>query len=174
MAPLVRRTWSPRGETPKLVQSRSYHDKVSVAAALWLSPRRDRLGLYFQTLVNDYFNNWYAAAFLEALLGELTGRVVVVWDGGSMHKGDPIRQLEDHFASRLSLEKFPPDSPELDPVEPLWSWLKYSRLCNFGPEDARQLNDRVIAELTPIREDQDFLKNLFHASELPLPRALLS
>jgi putative transposase len=174
MAPLVRRTWSRRGETPKLVQSSGRHEKVSVAAALWLSPRRDRLGLYFQTLVDGYFNNWYSAAFLEALLGELTGRIVVVWDGGSMHKGDPIRQLEDLFASRLSLERFPPDAPELDPVEPLWSWLKYSRLCNFAPDDTLQLNGRVIAELTSIRADQDFLRNLFHASELPLPRALLS
>jgi hypothetical protein len=34
--------------------------------------------------------------------------VVVVWDGGSMHKGDPIRELESAFAGRLILEKLPP------------------------------------------------------------------
>ena len=56
MAPLVRRTWAPRGRTPDLVQQGGgHHEKVSVAAALWLSPRRDRLGLYFKTLVNGYF-----------------------------------------------------------------------------------------------------------------------
>jgi hypothetical protein len=32
----------------------------------------------------------------------------------------------------------------------------------------------VIAELAKVRDDQAFLRNLFHASELPLPRALLS
>jgi hypothetical protein len=52
--------------------------------ALWLSPRRDHLGLYFRTLPDGYFDNWYVAAFLEAMLQELPGRFVVVWDGGTM------------------------------------------------------------------------------------------
>ena len=99
---------------------------------------------------------------------------VVVWDGGGMHKGDPIRAVEAHFADRLSLEALPPYAPMLNPVEPLWSWLKYSRLNNFAPRDPTELDDRVTAELTAIREDQAFLRNLFHASELPMPLTLLS
>ena len=91
---------------------------------MWLSPRRDRLGLYFHTLADGYFDNWYVTAFLEAMLQDLAGRFVVVWDGGPMHKGDPIRDLEAHFADRLSLERLPPWAPMLNPVEPLWSWLK--------------------------------------------------
>lgn len=174
MAPLARRTWAPRGRTPELVQKSGAREKVSVAAALWLSPRRDRLGLYTQTLANGYFDNWYVAAFLEAMLQELTARFVVVWDGGSMHKGDPIGALMAHFADRLVLEKLPPYAPMLNPVEPLWSWLKWERLSNWGPQGARELDARVTAELAAVREDQAFLRNLFHASDLPLPRALLS
>ena len=174
MAPLVRRTWAPRGQTPALEQCGGHRQKVSVAAALWLSPRRDRLGLSFQTLPNGYFDNWYVTAFLEAMPRELAGRFVVVWDGGPMHRGDPIRQLASHVEDRLSLEDLPPWAPMLCPVEPLWGWLKYDQLCNFAPQDALQLNERVIAEWTTIREDQTFLRNLFHASERPLPRTLLS
>lgn len=175
MAPLVRRTWAPRGETPNLVQrgGGGPREKVSVAVALWLTPHRDRLELYFQTLPNDFFNPWYVAAFLEALLVTVPGRVLVVWDGGSMHKGDPIRQTQEAYSNRLTLEKLPPYAPMLNPVEPLWSWLKYDRLCNFAPQNALELNQRVFAELIDVRRDQKFLRNLFHASELPLPRALL-
>lgn len=174
MAPLVRRTWAPRGQTPQLDQSGGQRQKVSVAAALWLPPRRDRLSLSFATLVNGYFDNWQSAAFLEALLQELTGRVVVVWDGGSMHKGDAIHELAERCADRLSLEKFPPYAPILNPVEPVWSWLKYGRLCNFAPQDAIELDQAIVAELTSIQNDQGMLQSFFHASELPLPRALLS
>jgi transposase len=173
MAPLVRRTWAPRGQTPDLDQCGT-RQKVSVAAALWLSPRRERLGLYFQTLPDGYFDNWYVAAFLEAMLHDLPGRFVVVWDGGPMHRGDPIRQLTSHFADRLSLEDLPPWAPTLNPVDTLWGWLKYDQLCNFAPRDTLPLNERVIMELTAIREDQTFLRNLYHGSELPLPRTLLS
>ena len=97
-------------------------------------PRRDRLGLYFHTLANGYFDNWYVTAFLEAMLQDLAGRFVVVWDGGPMHKGDPIRDLRSHFADRLGLERLPPCAPMLNPVEPLWSWLKWERLSNFAPQ----------------------------------------
>ncbi len=174
MAPLARRTWSPRGRTPELVQKSGTREKVSVAAAVWLSPTRDRLGLYSHTLANGYFDSWYMAAFLEAMLKDLTGRFVVVWDGGPMHKGDPIRDLMGHFADRLDLERLPPYAPMLNPVEPLWSWLKWGRLSNFAPKDAQEIETRTVAELAKVCEDQTFLRNLFHASDLPLPLALLS
>jgi transposase len=175
MAPLVRRTWALRGDTPSLVQrgGGGPREKVSIAAALWLNPQRDTLELYFQTLPNDFFNSWNMAAFLEALLISVPGRTVVVWDGGPMHKGDPIRQTQEVYSDRLTLERLPPYAPMLNPVEPLWSWLKYDRLNNFAPQNALELNERMFAELIEVRRDQRFLRNLFHASELPLPRALL-
>lgn len=174
MAPLLRRTWAPRGRTPSLTQAGGRRKKVSVAAALWSSPRRDDLGLYFHTLADGYFDDWYVTAFLEAMLRDLSGRFVVVWDGGPMHKGEPIRALEAHFADRPSLERLPPFAPVLNPVEALWSWLKHSRLNNSAPRDPAELDGRVVAELTAIRNDQAFLRGLFHASELPLPLTLLS
>jgi transposase len=174
MAPLARRTWAPRGQTPELVQRSGTREKVSVAAAVWLSPLRDRLGLYWHTLANGYFDSWAMAAFLEAMLKDLPGRFVVVWDGGPMHKGGPIRDLTGHFGDRLDLERLPPYAPMLNPIEPLWSWLKWGRLSNFAPRDAAEIETRVVAELAKIGGDQGFLRNLFHASDLPLPRALLS
>jgi transposase len=124
-------------------------------------------------LANGYFDTWHVVAFLEAMLKDLAGRFVVVWDGGSMHKGDPIRAREAPFADRLSLERLPSFAPMLNPVEPLWSWLQWDRLSNFAPQDALELNERVVAELEAVRDDQEFLRDLLHASELPLPRTLL-
>ena len=173
MAPLVRRTWSPRGETPVLLQKGKHREKVSVAAALCLSPARQRLRLLFQTLVNAYFDNQRTADFLRAVLCQVPGRLVVLWDGGTMHKGDPIHDLLEGYPTRLNVERLPPYAPMLNPVEPIWSWLKYGRLCNFAPGDARALNEAVVAELTPLRRDQNSLRGFWHASDLPLPRALL-
>jgi transposase len=174
MAPLARRTWAPRGGTPELVQKSGTREKVSVLAALCLSPRRDRLDLYSQTLANGYFDTWHVASFLEAMVQGLVGRFVVIWDGGSMHKGDPINQLVRESQGRLDLERLPAHAPVLMPMEQVWTWLKYDRLCNFPPRDAHHLNEAVIRELDVIRDDQHRLRNFFHASRLPLPRALLS
>src|SRR5262249_8761729 len=150
-----------------------HREKVSVAAALWLTPRRDRVGLAYQTLINGYFRNEEVAEFLEGAVPGLGGPVVVIWDRGNMHKGSPINDLVRDSAGQLELEALPAHAWDLMPVEPLWGWLKYSRLCNFAPEDAHQLNARVIRALDTIREDQPRLRSFFHASELPLLRTLL-
>jgi transposase len=173
MAPLVRRTWAPRGHPPTLVQQ-GHRGKVSVAAALWLTPLRDRLGLFFLTLPNGYFNSLQVADFMDALMQELAGPVVALWDRGSIHQGDPIRALMNRFGTRLILERLPPYAPNLSPVESLWRWLKYDRLCNFAPLDVDQLNDMVLTELSAIQNDQVLLRSFFYTSALPLPRALLS
>ena len=174
MAPLVRRSWAPRGEPPLILQKAGHREKVSVAGALWLSPSRDRLGLFFETIINGYFDNEDVVGFLEDLMKQLHKPAVVLWDGGTMHKGDPIDELVRRKAGRLTLEGLPAHTPELMPMEQGWSWLKYDRLCNFAPEDAVQLNERVFDELQAIQDDQKLLQGFFHASDLPLPRALLS
>jgi hypothetical protein len=61
----------------------------------------------------------------------------------------------------------------LNPVEPLWSWLKHSRLANYAPVSAATANHRIHEELDAITSDQEFLQAMWKASHLPLPRTLL-
>lgn len=174
MGPLLRRTWAPRGQTPQLRQRGKQRDKVSIAAALWWAPsQRQRLGLYYETLTNAYYNNLRMAEFVEHLMRELPQRILIVWDGGGMHKGDPIREVVARCAPRLHLERLPPYAPMLNPVEAIWSWLKHSRLANYAPRDAVMTNHRVHEELDTISHDQEFLQSMWRASELPPPFALL-
>jgi hypothetical protein len=173
MAPLVRRSRVPLGEPPVLRQKAGHREKVSVAAALWLTPARDRLGLFTQTLVKGYFDNARVAEFLRGLREELDGPVIVGWDGGTMHKGDPIRDLQREQAGELWLGRLPPYGSELMPVGQLWTWLKYDGLPNSAAWDVQELDAAARAELAAIQGDQERLKNFFHASKLPLPRAVL-
>ena len=173
MAPLLRRSWAMKGQPPQQHQRVGHREKVSVAAALWLTPRRDRLHLAYQTLVNGYYSNIEVADFLQAAVDGLPAPAVIIWDGGTMHKGGPIRDLVEESHGRLEIEPLPANAPELMPTEQVWNWLKYSRLSNYAPRNARELNARVVQELDAIREQQQLLTSLFHLSDLPLPRALL-
>lgn len=174
MAPLRRRSWSLRGQPLQMKEKAGHREKVSVIGALWLTPSRDRLTLAYQTMVNGYFSNVEVAEFLSGALQWLSEPLVVIWDSGSMHKGGPIRELVADSKGRLVLEPLPAHAPMLNPIEQVWTWLKYGRLCNFAPQDAHDLNQAVIRELDPIRDEQQRLQNFFHASDLPLPRALLT
>lgn len=64
-------------------------------------------------------------------------------------------------------------APMLNPIEPLWSWMKYSQLSNFPPDDEWQMNDVATGLLEIAKHDQAILDGIFDASELPRPVPLL-
>src|SRR5262249_6854899 len=127
-----------------------------------------RLGLYFATDPKDHFNAELVVRFLRDLLKHLRGKVVVVWDRGSNHKGPAIRRFLARN-DRLTLEDLPGDAPDLNPVEAVWGWLKYGKLANFVPDDVHDLEDWVIEYLVPLKCDPDLLRLLWYGSELPFP-----
>jgi len=173
MMPLLRRSLAPRGQTPIFKHKAKERERVSLIGALTLSPRRGRLGLYFSTLVNDYFEQNAVAWFLRQVLRHLRGRVIVVWDRGPMHHGPEIRQvLKDH--PRLSLELLPPYAPELNPVEQIWNYLKWNRLCNLAPQDSSDLENHIFKELQAVRHDRKRLRSFWNASNLPWPTLALA
>ncbi len=166
MSPLVRRTLAPRGKTPVLKVKGSHHDRVSITAALTISPRHNRLGLYWQSYPKKFVNSERAAWFLRNLLYYLRGPVTVVWDGGPMHKGEPIRRVLRDYP-RLQLERLPPYAPELNPIEYLWDHLKYGALPNFTPDDVFQLDSILCQHLRHTKHDQLRLQGFYHHSTLP-------
>jgi transposase len=174
MAPLLRCSWALRGHPPESKYKAGHREKVSVAAVLWLSPLRDQLHLGYQTLVNGYFTNVEVAEFLGGIVSGMLSPVILLWDSGTMHKGDPIRALVEESPGRLDIEPLPAHAPKLMPVEFLWRWLKYGRLCNFAPRDAHHLNEAVIRELDAIWDNQVLLSSFVHQSELPLPLTLIT
>lgn len=172
MVPLLRRSWCPRGHPSNLFHRAKAREKVSIAGAIVLSPRRRRVRLLFQILIKAYFNNVQVADLLRSLARQLRGPIIVIWDSGTMHKGDPIREALRQLSPRVTLERLPPYAPMLNPVEHVWAWLKYDRLQNFAPEDAYHLGAVVEAELDAICWDDHFLRRLWQGSDLPIPPAL--
>jgi transposase len=168
LTPLVRRTLAPRGETPILAVPGGPRDKVSVIAGLSLSPVAQRPGLYFRTFPNAYVTTPDTADFLRDLLRHLRGNVIVVWDRGPIHRGDPIRRVLAAYP-RLTLESLPAYAPELNPVEQLWNHIKYGRLANLTAPDAHVLDDLVVECLIDAKFDPQRLRGFYSATPLGLP-----
>jgi transposase len=170
--PVVRRTWAPVGRTPILDAWGCHRDKVSVIGAVSISPVARRPGFYFTTDPGGYFTPEKVVEFLRELLKHLRGKVIVVWDGGPNHKGPAIRKLLARN-KRLRLERLPAYSPDLNPVEVAWGWLKYGKMSNFVPRDVQHLDDWVLEYLVELKCDQRLLRQLWEGSELPFPTPLI-
>lgn len=137
MAPLVRRSWAPAGQTPVLYQRGAHHRKVSVIAALCVSPRRDALRFYFRLHPTDIAAT-HVIAFLGALDRELDAPWLMLWDRLNAHRACRTRDF-------LLAHRWPPPfffpayAPELNPTEYAWSWLKTNPLANFARCDLDSL-----------------------------------
>jgi putative transposase len=166
LAPLVRRTLAPAGQTPLIRQKGAHRERVSLIAGLSISPVRRQIGLYFDTLDRGYINNERAADFLRHLLRSLRGKVMVVWDRGNMHRGAPINKLIAKVP-RLELHSFPPYAPELNPVEQLWNHLKYHRFVNYAPPNSKTLNQKVRKHLRHVQTSKTRLQSFLSAANIP-------
>jgi transposase len=163
LTPSVRRTWAPRGQTP-VVRHWQRRDKVSATSAITVSPKRTRIGLYWQLHLTN-IRQADACAFLRHLLRHLRGHVVVIWDNGNTHKGEPIRELRRRFP-RLHLEHLPPYAPELNPDEGVWDHLK-DALANGCPDDVGELLGDLTGALGELKDAQSTLRSCIHRSGLP-------
>jgi putative transposase len=170
---LVERTLAARGHAAPLRHRARQRDKVSVAAALTLSPAQGHINLYYHTYPNGYVNGAVYADFLRQLLHQIHNPLVVVHDRGNMHRGDPMRQLQHDFPDdRLDLNLLPPYAPELNPVEQLWNFSKDKELSNFTPHNIDELNTTVTNLFDGVRHDQARLRSFFRA--VPLSWNLLT
>jgi putative transposase len=167
--PLVRRSWAERGKTPVVGGDGGHRKKVSVIGAVSVSPAAKHLGLYFSTRPDGYFDAGAVVRFLRDLLAHLRGKVVVVWDGGPNHKGPLVRDFLKRN-KRLTLERLPAYAPDLNPVEAVWSWLKYGQLANFVPNGIPELDDEIVERLVELKCEPGLLKALWGRSDLPFPQ----
>lgn len=75
-----------------------------------------------------------SVAFLEALREEFPGELIVIWDNGPAHHGDALRAYLHTPDLQLRLIALPAYSPDYNPAEELWKWLREDVTANtcFG------------------------------------------
>ena len=167
MAPVVRRTWSPCGQTPIVVQRTRHHQKVSVIAALIISPRRRRVRLCWRLHPAVNIDTAKVRAFLGQMSRQVRGHLVLIWDRLQAHRSPKIAAFVRRHR-RFHLEPLPPYAPELNPVEYCWSWLKTNPLANHTPADAAALAQVAREHVRQLQRRPNLLWSFIDHSPLPL------
>ena len=73
---------------------------------------------YTGTMNHEWFEKW----FQEHLLPALPKETVIVMDNASFHRKEQLYSLAQKSGCYLIF--LPPYSPELNPIEHFWAWLK--------------------------------------------------
>jgi transposase len=80
--------------------------------------------------------------FLKHLLRHIPGKLLVIWDGAPIHRGQPVKDfLTQGGTRRIQLEQLPGYAPDLNPLDQgVWQHLKRVELGNVCCPDLGHLH----------------------------------
>lgn len=78
-------------------------------------------GLFDCNINSDVFHGWVK----EVLIPELPKESVIVMDNATFHKRDDTQELLDLHGHQILW--LPPYSPDFNPIEQMWAWVKKKR-----------------------------------------------
>jgi transposase len=130
----ITRVWARRGSRPRAVRQNGrqwLYVLMAVCAATGAAS-----GLIMPELNTAVIN-----LFLEQLSGDLPAGVhaVLIWDGAGFHAGNDLV-----VPVNMSLIRLPPYSPELNPVENLWHYLRSHHWSNREYDGYKELQEEAV------------------------------
>ena len=133
--------WFPKGTRPRIATKLGFQNFYLYAAVSPVSGECHSLILPFVngTCMNSYLHD------LSQTLG--TRKVLLIMDGAGWHKAKHLA-----LPHNIRLRYLPPYSPELNPVERLWQYIKDRTIKNKIFSDLKQLEDSLchfLSTLTP-------------------------
>lgn len=139
------RTYAPRGHTPILTVPLT-RDHLSVIGALTPS------GRLLTTVQARAYRGADIVRFLRHLLRHIGGKLLIIWDGASIHRARVVKDfLAREAAGRVHLEALPAYTPEANPVEGVWRYLKHVELRNLCCRTQQMLRSELRKALARVR-----------------------
>lgn len=101
-------------------------------------------GELYLSLQEQAFDSEAVIRFLKELLEQISGKLLIIWDGATIHRSKLLREfLSNGGAQRIHLERLPGYAPELNPDEGVWHYLKHVEMGNLCARDMNELKDNL-------------------------------
>ena len=152
------RTWAPRGQTPVLQETFNWKS-LSIIGGLVL------FNFYFQ-IHHGSIKGPQAIEFLQHLQRHVPGRLLILWDGASIHRSALVRDYLATTQGRVEVERLPAYAPEINPVEYMWGHLKTHEIANLVATKAWELSFEATAALRRMRRRPSIIMACYTQAEL--------
>jgi transposase len=154
LAPVIGKTWAPKGETPIIRVSGSRGGVLAMSA---ISPT----GRVRFRLEERKINAKVMIEFLKQIgQSHKNRKVAVVMDQAPSHTAKNVKNFIDG-QKQLKIFYIPPYSPELNPDEKVWRHLKNISLKNNMAKDKNHLARMVVSALRKIQKNPELTMHFF-------------
>ena len=147
-------TWAPKGKTPVGVTTGA-RLKVNVISAI--NPKGELRFMATEKTVNaDVF-----CEFLTRLIANATAPIFLIIDNHSVHRSAKVRAFVEKTKGRLRLFYLPPYSPELNPDELVWNYLKNHNTGRLSHSGKKEFQERVSALMESLQGLTEKVRGFF-------------
>ena len=158
LIPHVGKTWTFPDAHPIVRVSGKRGQHVGITAAV------NRQGhLCFElTREEERFTAKTFLRFIRKLRREYPSRpILLIADGASIHKAKVVKTFQKENNSWLCLEILPAYSPELNPTEKSWGFIKTKKLNGSQAKDKAELRQAVKTAMREIKKDSAKITSFF-------------
>lgn len=122
--------------------------------------------LYYDVREQETFKGMAMVRLIQNAVKTFKKPLFLLWDNASIHKSEPIKlfleqQTIDKKKLNIHLGFIPPYSPELNPIEQLWAYMKSVLLKNLFCKTVKELKSKVIQALETIKNDKNLIISFF-------------
>lgn len=106
----------------------------------------------------------HMADFLRQILKSFHCRnIILIWDGATTHRSKEVKELLRTLPpNRLELYQLPSHSPELNPDEQVWKFLKAeSTLRNLACKSFKELRVHLVREIENLKNTPERIRKMF-------------
>ena len=150
------RVWAPTGSRPTAVKQTEYQYLWVVGAVCAETGQAEAI---LSPSLNTEVMNAFLQEFSQALARNV--HAVLLWDGAGFHRSGKLQ-----VPSNVSLVELPPYSPQLNPIENLWHYLRSHFWSNRWYEDYDALMDAAIDAWRRAALDPELVKSVCRATYL--------
>lgn len=129
-------TWAPRGETP-VVKTTGARHRVNLISAI------NQRGAMRFMVTEDSVNSSVFITFLKRLIAGASQPIFLIIDNHPVHRSTEVRDFVKNTQGKLRLFYLPPYSPELNPDEHVWNYLKNHKIGRQTTKNGWELYKRV-------------------------------
>jgi transposase len=154
--PPLGRTYGLKGETP-VVKTSGQRQSINVISAV------NARGEFWAATYDGKLNAESFVVFLKNFMKGRQGKVLLVLDGHPSHKAKLVQTYVESLDGSLELHPLPTYSPDLNPDEFVWSYMKNNGVSKKPLKKNESLRNRVEEDLIKITNDQSLVRSFFGA-----------
>jgi transposase len=160
LVPVVGKTWAPVGETPKI--------KVTgKRGGLCISSAISPAGKMLFRIEKNRINAQSHIDFLSKIILQHPNRkIIVVEDNARPHIAKLVKEFVISNKKRIAIFNLPPYSPELNPDEEVWNYLKNVKLKDHQARNKDELKYLSASKMRSIKNDTSIICSFFIGSLL--------